>query len=190
MDSVFRPDKTDARDKEEIGKLNKEQVKDILQWDVKSWSVALRFWESRVDWDRVDTVLELGGKGGGLSLWAALKGKKTVCSDIKDVKISASALHEKYGVGHLVEYRDIDATDIPYENYFDLVVFKSVIGAVGRVNGIASQQKAFDQIHKVLRPGGVLIFAENLTASALHRKLRGRDTSWAGTWKYVTQKEL
>lgn len=170
--------------------MDKEQLNDILQWDVKSWSVALRFWEGQVDWASVDTVLELGGKGGGLSLWAALKGKKTVCSDLKDVKASAEGLHGKYGVGHLVEYRDIDATDIPYENHFDLIVFKSIIGAVGRMDGVASQQKAFDEIYKALRPGGVLIFAENLAASALHRKLRKRFTSWAYTWRYVTRKGL
>lgn len=195
MGPVFRSDKTDAGDKEKeeiekMGKMDKEQLKDILQWDMKSWSAALRFWESKVDWPRVDTVLELGGKGGGLSLWTALKGKKTVCSDLKNVKATAESLHRKYGVGHLVEYRDVDATDIPYENHFDLVVFKSVIGAVGRMGGIASQQKAFDEIYKALRPGGMLVFAENLTASALHRKLRKRYTSWAGTWRYVTQKEL
>lgn len=67
---------------------------DIIQWDVKSWSKALNFWENSVDWSKVSTCLELGGREGGLSLWLAGKEKKTICSDLKDVHLTASPLHE------------------------------------------------------------------------------------------------
>ena len=74
-------------------------LKKIIQWDVKSWSKALLFWEKRVDWDRVENGLELGGREGGLSLWLALKGKKVLCSDYAlDVKETAEKLHQEYQV--------------------------------------------------------------------------------------------
>ena len=38
--------------------MKKELLNDIIQWDVKSWSKALEFWENNVDWNKVDTCLE------------------------------------------------------------------------------------------------------------------------------------
>ena len=87
-------------------------VKDIIQWDVRNWSRALEFWERQIDWERVDTCLELGGRKGGLSLWLARKGKKVVCSDIKDTRANAHAYHAKYGLDGAIRYEDIDATAI------------------------------------------------------------------------------
>jgi hypothetical protein len=66
--------------------MTKELAKDIIQWDIKSWSKALEYWDNNTDWNNVKNGLELGGREGGLSLWLALKGKETVCSDLKDVK--------------------------------------------------------------------------------------------------------
>jgi hypothetical protein len=47
----------------------KEIIGDIVQWDVKSWSRALDYWESNIDWSKIQNGLELGGREGGLSLW-------------------------------------------------------------------------------------------------------------------------
>ena len=116
--------------------MNDELIKDIIQWDISSWSKALHFWENNIDWSKVSNGLELGGREGGLSLWLALKGKEVVCSDLNDVKNTAEHLHEKHNVSNLVKYEDIDATVIPYENYFDVIVFKSIIGGIGRNNKI------------------------------------------------------
>lgn len=165
-------------------------TKDIIQWDVKSWSKALQYWETHVDWKKVQTCLELGGREGGLSLWLALKGKEVVCSDLDNVKNTASPLHRRYNVSERITYLDIDATNIPYENFFDLVVFKSILGGIGRNDNAEMQQKVFKEIHKALKPGGKLLFAENLTASPLHRFVRKRFVSWGAYWRYVSVKEL
>lgn len=161
-------------------------LKDIIQWDVKSWSKALTFWESSVDWSKVNNCLELGGREGGLSLWLALKGKNVVCSDLENVTNTASALHKKYNVSDRIQYKDIDATNIPYENHFDVIVFKSIMGGIGRNNNFNQQQKAFDEIYKALKPGGKLLFAENLSASMLHRWLRKNFVKWGDSWRYIT----
>lgn len=163
---------------------------DIIQWDVRTWGKALDFWENHVDWSRIDKALELGGRQGGPSLWMAHKGIQVLCSDYTDTEQNARALHDRYKVSGLITYQDIDATRIPYSNHFDLIVFKSIIGGIGRGGNKAIQAKVFEEIHKALRPGGVLIFAENLVASSLHQGLRRQFTKWGGDWRYVSTDEL
>ena len=165
-------------------------AKDIIQWDIKSWSKAPTYWDSNIDWDKVQNCLELGGREGGLSLWLALKGKQTICSDLKDVKQTAENLHLRHNLNSLIKYQDIDATNIPYENFFDLIVFKSIIGGIGRNENIEQQQKVFDQIYKALKPGGKLLFAENLIASSFHQRLRKKFVNWGSSWRYVSIKEM
>jgi SAM-dependent methyltransferase len=171
-------------------RMNKQLKKDIIQWDTASWSKALRLWDKEVDWKNVKTGLELGGREGGLALWLALKGVQTVCSDLMDTEATASKLHEKHKVTHLITYQDIDATDIPYENHFDVIVFKSIIGGIGRNSNIAPQREAFNQMHKALKPGGKLLFAENLIASPVHQRLRSKYVTWGDSWRYVSIPEM
>jgi SAM-dependent methyltransferase len=168
----------------------KELIKDIIQWDIKSWTKALSYWENNIDWDKIQNGLELGGREGGLSLWLALKGKTTICSDLKDVKKTAEQLHLRHNISSLVKYQDIDATDIPYDNHFDIIVFKSIIGGIGRNDNYEIQQKVFKEIFKALKPGGKLLFAENLIASPFHQRLRKRFVNWGSSWRYVSIKEM
>lgn len=170
--------------------MTKELKKDIIQWDIQSWSKALEYWDKHVDWDKIQNGLELGGHQGGLSLWLALKGKVTVCSDLKDVKSTAEALHLKYNIAALVQYQDIDASKIPYENYFDIVVFKSIIGGIGRNGNYEIQQKVFKEIYKALKPGGKFLFAENLVASPFHQALRKKFVNWGSSWRYLSVAEM
>lgn len=170
---------------------DRELVQKIIQWDVKTWSEALFFWEKKVDWNQVENGLELGGREGGLSLWMALKGKKVVCSDyVLDVKGTAEKLHKAYKVTEYIDYENIDASNIPYENHFDVIVFKSIIGGIGRGDNFEIQKKVFREIHKALKPGGKLLFAENLVASQLHKRLRKKYTDWGNTWRYLTVDEM
>lgn len=170
--------------------MKKELKKDVLQWDVDSWSKALNFWEQITDWKNVQNALELGGREGGLSLWLSLKGIDVICSDFDNVQTIAEPLHNKYEVADRISYEDIDATNIPYENHFDLIVFKSIIGGIGKDNNIDKQEKVFVQIYKALKPGGVLLFAENLVASPIHKALRKKFVNWGDSWRYVSTREM
>lgn len=163
---------------------------DIIQWDIKSWSRALEYWDNNIDWNIIQNGLELGGREGGLSLWLALKYKTTVCSDLKDVKIKAEPLHIRHFVNQHIKYQDIDATNIPYENHFDIIVFKSIIGGIGRNDNYELQQKVFKEIYKALKPGGKLLFAENLIASPFHQLIRKKFVNWGGSWRYVSINEM
>jgi SAM-dependent methyltransferase len=162
---------------------------DIIQWDVRNWSRAIAYWDRAVDWPSVETCLEVGGGEGGLSLWMAAKGKHVICSDLKDTQLKAAPNHRRYGLDALVEYRDVDATNMPFENHFDVIAFKSVLGGIGR-GGKHVQQKVIDEILKALKPGGKLLFAENLVASKLHGMLRRRFVRWGRDWRYVTIAEM
>lgn len=168
--------------------MDKALLRDVLQWDVGSWKPALYFWEKNVNWKNVNRALELGGREGGLALWLGLKGIDTVCSDLMDVEKTAGGLHEKYGVA--MRYEDVNATAIPYENHFDIIVFKSIIGGIGRDGNKQNQDLVFKQVYKALKPGGKLLFAENLAASRLHRFLRSRFVKWGSSWRYVTLGEM
>jgi SAM-dependent methyltransferase len=167
-----------------------ELTKDIIRWDIRSWSKVLTYWDLNVDWEKIQNGLELGSHEGGLSLWLALKGKSMVCSDLNDVKATAEPLHRKYKISSFVQYQDIDAANIPYHNYFDIIVFKSIIGGIGRNDNVEIQRKVFKEIHKALKPGGKLLFAENLIASAFHQRLRKRFVNWGSSWRYVSIEEL
>lgn len=163
---------------------------DVIEWDVRNWSRALRFWKrhSSLDISRC-RALEIGSRGGGLSLWLALQGAHVVCSDVKGPNERAVEKHARYGVSRLITYECIDARDIPYANQFDLVVFKSVLGALGSRED-QGQTRAIAQMHKALKPGGELFFAENLAGSWLHVMLRRHLVSWGRRWQYVGPDEV
>lgn len=164
-------------------------ISDIVQWDVKTWSKAIEYWEQSINWSKPIQALELGAREGGLSLWLASKGANVVCSDYQNTEEQAYPLHEKHNLSSKITYQNIDAADIPFENHFDVVVFKSIIGGIGRDDNFEKQLKVFQEIHKSLKPGGKLLFAENLTATSLHRILRKRN-KWSSYWRYISLEEL
>jgi lipopolysaccharide/colanic/teichoic acid biosynthesis glycosyltransferase/SAM-dependent methyltransferase len=165
-------------------------INDIIQWDIKSWEAALKYWQKNINWKDISHCLALGERKGGLALWLALNGKQVLCSDLENTKEQALILHKKYKVTDKVQYEDIDATNIPYENQFDIVIFKSILGGIGRNNNIELQQRTVNEIHKALKPGGKLLFAENLRASPAHQFFRNRFVKWGRTWRYVSISEL
>jgi SAM-dependent methyltransferase len=164
--------------------------KDIMQWDVRTWSRALPLWEKYLPAVSGGMAIELGGREGGLSLYLASRGMRVLCTDIEDVREKAQPLHACYQVGHLVSYEVVDATAIPRENHFDVVIFKSIIGGIGRNEHPELQQQTFDSIYRSLKPGGVLLFAENLKGSPLHAWMRKKFVRWGNEWRYVETREL
>lgn len=163
---------------------------DFIEWDVRNWSSALNFWSAHTSQNLSNcSALELGSRNGGLSLWLALEGARVVCSDVVLPNHYAVQQHRDRSVSHLIKYQAIDATNIPYSNEFDIIVFKSLIGALGGGNG-EFQAKAIMQMYKALKKGGELFFAENLTASPLHQSLRRRFVRWGKTWRYVSIPEM
>jgi len=167
--------------------------KDVFQWDSVNWSRALKYWSPILELPSQLKCLELGGREGGLSLLAAIHGHSCVCSDLENPKEIASPFHKKHGVESLITYESINALDIAYKNHFDVVMVKSVITMIGRHNRRDLQVKSIEQIFLALKPGGHLLFAENLMGSRFHRLLRKLFVPWgneAGYTKLIDFPEL
>lgn len=159
---------------------------DVIHWDIVNWSQALRYWEQGTSIDfSTCRALELGaGRSGGLSLWLALHGAEVVCSTLGEVPSQVRATHRAYGVEAQIAYEPLDMRSMSYENTFDVIAFKSVLGAVE--GGAEKRLAAVDHIYRALRPGGELLFAENLAATPLHMALRRRFGEARCGWHYMT----
>jgi SAM-dependent methyltransferase len=156
-----------------------------FQWEVRSWSRAYPLWHRtlRSMAGEHRQALALGERDGGLSLMLAGHGFTTVCSDLHGPTDRARELHRTFGWQEQITYESIDALAIPKPDAcVDVVVFKSMIGALGSRE---KQAQAIREMHRVLKPGGVLLFAENLHGSPLHRWLRRRYVAWNHYWRYL-----
>jgi SAM-dependent methyltransferase len=168
--------------------MEKDVMKDIVVWDIVNWSKAIKYWENNVSVSSKGyECLELGSSKGGLSLWLALNGNKVLCTDLNGPEKEAYYIHEKYDCISKITYGSIDATNIPFENRFDLIVFKSILGGISS-NNQQNKTKTLTEIHKALKPGGKLLFAENLEGTLLHKMLRKN----FGTkrWSYLRMNEI
>jgi len=161
----------------------KDRLKDIFQWEVRSWSRALPFWERNLPKKRPLRALGIGEREGGTTLWLALEGAEVVCTDLRPFPARTKEMHHEYGIADKVTYAQADVLNLPFaNNSFDVVIFKSVIGALTEKE---RQAKALEEINRVLAPGGVLLFAENLHGTRLHRWLRKRFVKWDHYWRYL-----
>lgn len=171
--------------------MDKKIIEDIIEWDVVNWSKALDFWAKNTDLENQQyQCLELGGRRGGLSLWLAMKNNHVICSDISSPEEHASKLHTKHSYSGKIDYQAIDATNITYENHFDVVIFKSILGGISSNNNDYLKKQAISEIYKSLKPSGKLLFAENLEASFMHRFFRKRFVTWGGGWNYLKHTEI
>ncbi|MFC1731775.1 methyltransferase domain-containing protein [candidate division KSB1 bacterium] len=171
--------------------MTKEEIKDIIGWDIVNWSRTLDYWEKQIqEQQKNNRCLELGGRLGGLSLWLAMKGNQVICSDLESPEKEATAIHQKYECNSLITYQSIDATNIPYENHFDIVCFKSILGGISRNNHNELKKKTINEVYKALKKDGILLFAENLESSSLHSIFRKHFVKWGSEWNYLKIDEI
>lgn len=161
----------------------------IIVWDIKNWSKFILFCEKYLPNDPQGKIaLEIGARQGGLSLYLALKGFSVICSDLYSPEITANIIHAQYSLCDKIKYESIDILDINYpDNFFDLVAFKSVLGAL---NDEEKQRMAFNEIYRILKPTGILIFAENARGTLIHHFMRKIFTQRLSYWRYITISEI
>ena len=164
-------------------------MRDIVGWDVRTWSKAADFWATKLEpTDAPLQAMEVGAGPGGPSLWLALQGHTVLCTNFQNTEGQARPLHDRYGVTGIT-YQDVDATRIPFENQFDLIIFKSVLGGVGAQ--FEAQQRAMDGMLRALKPGGRLLYAENLRSTWLHRAARAVAYRLRrSSWRFMSVKEM
>ena len=160
-----------------------DRLRSCFQWDVRTWSRALPLWEEALGSKRSGLALALGEREGGLSLWLAGQGFHVLCTDLHPPGAEARSLHALHGVADRITYGAQDATDLHLQDgTFDVVIFKSMLGALSTRE---RQEQAIREMLRVLKPGGVLLFAENLAGTWPHRALRRRFVAWDHYWRYL-----
>lgn len=172
--------------------IDQRVLNDAIGWDIPTWRRAFLHWERVLESHPPANGLELGAKLGGASLFLAHRfGTEMICSDLGGPADGAAALHAQHGVSDLISYADANAISLPYDDSsFDVVVFKSILGSIAGVVGAEAMQTTMKEIRRVLRPGGTLLFAENLSATVGHQFLRRRIRTWGRGWHYLSLNEL
>lgn len=166
---------------------------DIFGWDVTTWSNALNLWLPILQSKSHGKGLELGGSNGGLSLLLAQYHMDVICSDLDLERTRpAQKAHQLKGASKYINYQSIDACAIPFENTFDVIIFKSILGGIKRdqTDYKAVHKGILKQVYKALKPGGHLLFAENLTGSRAHQYFRKTFRKWGATWRYLQINDL
>lgn len=164
-------------------------IEEYFEWDVHHWSKAIPVWEKVLEGKAYNAALELGSRSGGLSLWLAERyNVKVICSDIQSPEMAAKERYKGHTLKGQITFDSLDILKIAYpSNSFDIVVFKSVLGALG---SFSNQQLAMQEIYRILKPGGVLLFAENLKSSRLHAFARKIFVPWGARWCYLNVNEI
>ena len=162
-------------------------INDIFKWDVLTWSKALNSWQAIIKKNRFSNGIELGANFGGGTLLLTKNGIKTVCSNVKPISEETKKIHLKHKVSQLINYEIIDARTINYpDNHFDIVFMKSTLGYF---KSDSDRIKVINEIHRILKSGGVFLFSENMRGSLLHFLARKLLVKWGNKWNYFSVKE-
>jgi SAM-dependent methyltransferase len=172
-------------------------IKDIIEWDVPNWAELVRVWQPILEQiPKTSKALAIGERNGGLALYLALMGFNVVCTDRIPDFDNAIALHHKYGIENRIQYKVFDIVHAESETaQYDIIVAKSVIGGLKldatdrNTRNFEVQQRAVNNIHKMLKPGGYFLSAENLEGALLTRILRQMVGKSKG-WRYLRHSEL
>jgi arsenite methyltransferase len=118
------------------------------------------------------------GCGGGLDLYVAgrLVGDKGRVCGIDLTKEMAERARQNLALAGIpnFEIKTVDAETIPYKDHsFDVVISNGVI------NLSPCKQTLFQEIHRVLKPGGKLQFADIVLEQELPAGLSGSAESWS-----------
>jgi ubiquinone/menaquinone biosynthesis C-methylase UbiE len=170
-------------------------LEDFVSWDVPTWSAAIEYWDRFLAaYPKKDDEkgLELGAHYGGLSLYlAARRGANMVCTDLKSPEHWARPQHEAFGFERRIVWEAANALALPYQDAsFDFVIFKSLLGEIGTVDKLHNKRLMLAEVLRVLKPGGAVLFAENMVASPLHVLARKAFRGWGKNWGYTTIPEM
>jgi chemotaxis methyl-accepting protein methylase len=169
--------------------MDNKRINEIINWDVETWKEALPYWEDKLlDYDKTSALcIEIGARDGSISLWMATNGFNITCSDIYYDLEEAKKLHLKYGISKNVVYKKIDVLDWNEKNKYDVIIIKSVLGALQNEKMI---EIAIKNIYENLKEGGILLFAENSKATIFHQQFRKRFTNWGNILFYFDEKSV
>jgi len=162
-------------------------IKDSIGWDIENWKQSISFFKKHIKLDKSMKILELGAgdSSGGYSHYFASKGLEVVCSDFPEVYDSAIKFHKNACIDQYISYEGVNALDIPYKNEFDIIIFKSMLGGIGRWGNVKKFEEIIKNVRNALKPKGHMLFAENLKATFIHEIFRNRFGNGKKGWTYI-----
>jgi SAM-dependent methyltransferase len=122
-------------------------------------------------------VLDVGsGTGFYIDLWKRIAVGKVVGTDI--TSIATERLKQKYPNNEFYELDIGSNIDLLFRSKFDIV---SAFDVLFHITDDSQYEKAIDNIHSLLRPGGFFVFSENFIHQAItlrseHQVIRGLDS--------------
>ena len=168
-------------------------LQDSFGWDVVNWSRSTELWAAKLPRDLSGMrALEIGcgPLNGGLSLWLAAHGAQVTASSDVDYREAMAEFHDRHPLPGAIDFEVIDGTGIPRENFYDIIAWKSVLGGIGRGGNIDAMKSVLASVHRALKPGGRILFVENLPSTPLHMALRNRWGAGRNAWYYFPLEEL
>jgi len=136
----------------DVGRLTPEDLAPIDQFHIRGRTATLELARA-AGLDAAKYVLDVGSGVGGTSRCLAKEfGCRVTGIDLTDEYCRAAAmLTAKTGLAHLVDYRQGDATKLPFDDQaFDVVWTEHV------AMNIPDKTRLYREMHRVLKPGGTL----------------------------------
>ncbi len=144
----------------------------FLEWGGKSWEKLLKKGIHYLGSPKDKNLLELGPRNGKMAAYFALQGATVTGLDIREHYLTNARLEaKKWDVNVDFITYDGDMSFIP-DNHFDMVFTKSVL----TMN--KERDHLFFHIHRIVKPGGKIVFLENGSGSLLlrlYRRIRHRN---------------
>jgi ubiquinone/menaquinone biosynthesis C-methylase UbiE len=124
-----------------------------------------------------ETVVDIGS-GGGIDVFLAAnrvgKSGHVIGVDMTPAMLSRARESAQKNGYHQVEFRQGDAENLPVENNsVDVVISNCVI------NLTEDKGKAFQEIYRILKPGGRLEISDVVAANTLPEEIRNNPNDWA-----------
>lgn len=136
----------------DLQQLSLAQLAPIDEFHIRGRAATLELAQA-VGLDSTNRVLDIGSGIGGTSRCLAKEfGCRVTGIDLTDEYCQvASMLTEKVGLDALIDYRQGDATNLPFDdNEFDVVWTAHV------AMNIPDKRRLYSEMHRVLKPGGTL----------------------------------
>ncbi|WP_316153726.1 class I SAM-dependent methyltransferase [Cupriavidus sp. BIC8F] len=146
----------------DIQKLSLEELAPIDEFHIRGRAATLELAKA-ADLRSTKRVLDIGSGIGGTSRCLAKEfGCRVTGIDLTDEYCQvASMLTAMVGLDGLVDYRQGDATNLPFEdNEFDVVWTEHV------AMNISDKHRFYSEIYRVLRPGGTLAIYDVLAGAS------------------------
>jgi SAM-dependent methyltransferase len=178
------------------GPIPRRELAPYVQWDIPTWTRAVEYWTIKLASRRNCSALEIGSRDAQLATLLTRRfNLDVVCTELYWPHATAAGLSNDAGADSRVGFCINDARQLPFRDQsFDVVLAKSVLGGIAGVADAAIGPQAglrgvLAECARVIRPGGLLLVAEGVEASPVHRRLRA-SREWNQWWHYPSLTEF